>query len=126
MYPCSPLDKVAGNLKGAKSFDEVYLAGIEKHGGIPECDARCFASCYVETSHTMNFPASIIWEHFDLWNRVRRLVLKARRSRPDDAELPEIHLPDGALPPEDDSAGPAPELVQIRSPATSANGAPVS
>jgi MoaA/NifB/PqqE/SkfB family radical SAM enzyme len=126
MYPCSPLDKVAGNLKGAKSFDEVYLAGIEKHGGIPECDARCFASCYVETSHTMNFPASIIWEHFDLWNRVRRLVMKARRSRPDDAELPEIHLPDGALPPEDDSAGPAPELVQIRSPATNANGAPVS
>jgi MoaA/NifB/PqqE/SkfB family radical SAM enzyme len=120
-YPCSPLDKVAGNLLGAKSFDEVYQAGIAKHGPIPDCDARCFASCYVETSHTMNFPAAIIWEHFDLWNRVRRLVLRARRGRREDETLPEIELPVGALPPsleDEDAVGAAaqPDLIQIRLP----------
>jgi len=119
-YPCSPLDKVAGNLRGATSFEEVYQAGIAKHGPIPDCDARCFASCYVETSHTMNYPAAIIWEHFDLWNRVRRLVLRARRSRRDDETLPEIELPEGALPPSEDDGAPDPspasDLVAIRMP----------
>jgi len=123
MYPCSPLDKVAGNLRGAKTFDEVYNAGIATHGPIPDCDTRCFASCYIETSHTMNFPMSIIWEHFDLWNRVRRLVLKARRPHRDDTELPDIHLPDGALPPEEEADAGETDLIQIRSPAPAARSA---
>ena len=117
-YPCSPLDKVAGSLLDAKSFDEVFHAGIEQHGPIPDCDTRCFASCYIETSHTMNFPASIVWEHFDIWNRIRRLVLRARRPRKDDEELPDIHLPVGALPEETPEESEMGDLIQIRPPAT--------
>lgn len=82
-YPCSPLDKVAGSLVEAESFDGVFEQGIKKHGPIPDCDARCFASCYIETSHALTFPVSVVWENFALWNKIRRTF---RRRSPE--ELP--------------------------------------
>jgi MoaA/NifB/PqqE/SkfB family radical SAM enzyme len=116
-YPCSPLDKVAGNLIGAQSFAEVFQQGIDKHGPIPDCDTRCFASCYIEPSHAINVPSAIVWEHFDLWRALRRLVLRARLPKRTLEALPEVEIPDAALPPDLGDLGQedeGEELVQIR------------
>jgi hypothetical protein len=86
-YPCSPLDKVAGNLIGARSFDEVFAQGFARHGAIPDCDARCFASCYIETSHAMTFPLAVIWENFELLEKLRRLVRPPVVQRPPPAPV---------------------------------------
>lgn len=80
-YPCSPLNKVAGSLIGARSFKEVFASGFEKHGPIPKCDARCFASCYIETSYIMSFPFLMAWENFALWDHLRRLASPFKTKR---------------------------------------------
>lgn len=64
-YPCSPLGTTAGSLLDARSFAEVLEAGRAKHGPIPSCDARCFASCYIETSSCISVPLALFLEHAD-------------------------------------------------------------
>jgi MoaA/NifB/PqqE/SkfB family radical SAM enzyme len=74
VYPCSPLNRVAGSLLGAESFDAVLAEGIAAHGPVPTCDTRCFASCYIEPSHAIQFPATLIFEHLMLLHRLRRAL----------------------------------------------------
>src|SRR6185503_7058710 len=47
-YPCSPLNKVAGNLLKIGDYDEAMRLGARMHGPIPSCDARCHIACHTE------------------------------------------------------------------------------
>ncbi len=97
-YPCSPLDKVAGSLIGARSFNEVFAQGFAKHGAIPDCDARCFASCYIETSHAMTFPMAVIWENLELLEKLRRLIKPPVVRKPVPVRIPSTEAPaDGRI-----------------------------
>jgi MoaA/NifB/PqqE/SkfB family radical SAM enzyme len=69
VYPCTPLGKVAGNLIGARSFDEVLEQGIARHGRVPTCDTRCFAQCFIEISNAINSPGELLWENLRLITR---------------------------------------------------------
>lgn len=70
-YPCAPWGTVAGSLIGARSFDEVLAAGVRRHGGIPGCDARCFAQCYIESSHAIAHPLALLRDNAMLFYRSR-------------------------------------------------------
>jgi MoaA/NifB/PqqE/SkfB family radical SAM enzyme len=63
VYPCSPLNTIAGNLIRARSFDEVMAEGIKLHGPVPSCDTRCFAQCFIEISHAIEFPFQLLVEN---------------------------------------------------------------
>jgi MoaA/NifB/PqqE/SkfB family radical SAM enzyme len=62
-YPCAPLGTTARNLVGARSFSEVLAAGLAEHGPVPTCDARCFASCYIESSNLITRPVATLREY---------------------------------------------------------------
>ncbi len=62
-YPCSPWGTTAGSLVGARSFAGVLAEGIRRHGPIPPCDARCFAQCYIESSHAIDYPLELLREN---------------------------------------------------------------
>jgi organic radical activating enzyme len=75
-YPCSPCGTVAGNLVGASSFRETLAEGRRRHGPVPSCDARCFASCYIETSNAINAPLAMLRERvqFARHNRPKHIL----------------------------------------------------
>jgi MoaA/NifB/PqqE/SkfB family radical SAM enzyme len=72
IYPCLPLDKSAGSLVGAASLDAVIAEGVARHGGVPICDRRCFASCWVEPAFAIRFPLAVLHENLGLVHRLRR------------------------------------------------------
>lgn len=72
VYPCSPLGTVAGNLVGASSFDAVLAEGVRRHGAVPGCDTRCFAQCYIESSHSIEFPVQLLWDNLVLFYKTSR------------------------------------------------------
>ena len=70
-YPCAPCGTVAGNLVGARSFVETLAEGVRRHGSVPTCDARCFASCYIETSNAINAPLAMLREGLQFLRHTR-------------------------------------------------------
>jgi pyruvate-formate lyase-activating enzyme len=70
-YPCAPLGTVAGSLVGARSFDAVLAEGVRRHGPIPRCDTRCFAQCYIESSHAIEHPLALLRDNAMLFYRSR-------------------------------------------------------
>jgi MoaA/NifB/PqqE/SkfB family radical SAM enzyme len=79
-YPCAPLGHAAGNLVGARSFLEVLQAGRAALGPVPACDARCFASCYIETSACISAPLSAALEHIDIRTSLRHMAGRLGRT----------------------------------------------
>jgi MoaA/NifB/PqqE/SkfB family radical SAM enzyme len=77
-YPCSPLNKVAGNLVEIGDYDEVMRRGAELHGPIPECDARCHVACHTETSTAITHPQEGLAElaHFIFQRRNKSFNLR--------------------------------------------------
>jgi hypothetical protein len=73
-YPCPPLGKVAGSLRSGATFEALFTDGVRRHGPPPTCDARCFASCYVETSFAMSHPEMVVWENLELLPRLKRAI----------------------------------------------------
>jgi MoaA/NifB/PqqE/SkfB family radical SAM enzyme len=71
-YPCAPLGTIAGNLIGARSFSEILAAGLAAHGPVPACDARCFASCYIEPANFITAPAAMLGEYARAGRRTPR------------------------------------------------------
>jgi len=65
-YPCSPLNKVAGNLLKIGDYDEAMRLGARMHGPIPSCDARCHIACHTESSTAISHPQQGVVElaHF--------------------------------------------------------------
>ncbi len=70
-YPCSPRGTVAGNLVGARSFKKTLAEGLRRHGPVPSCDPRCFASCYIETSNAINAPLAMLRERVQFARHAR-------------------------------------------------------
>src|SRR5258708_14698920 len=56
MYPCAPLGTVAANLLETGSYEKALALGLQKHGPVPYCDARCHIGCYMETSTSLTHP----------------------------------------------------------------------
>jgi len=77
-YPCSPLGTIAGSLVGARSFDEVLAEGVRRHGPIPRCDARCFAQCYIESSHSIEYPLELLRDNAMLFYRAGARAVMGR------------------------------------------------
>lgn len=80
-YPCSPLNKIAGNLLEIGNYDEVVRRGVEMHGPIPSCDARCHIACHTESSMAISHPQQGLLElvHFIFQRRKKTFNLR----RPD-------------------------------------------
>jgi len=76
-YPCGT---VAGNLVGARSFKETLAEGLGRHGPVPSCDPRCFASCYIETSNAINAPLAILRERVQFARHARSARVVPRLS----------------------------------------------
>lgn len=77
-YPCAPIGTTAGGLVHARSFAATLEAGRAAHGPVPSCDARCFATCYIETSSSMGMPITMIREHVELGLRLDRIARPLR------------------------------------------------
>jgi MoaA/NifB/PqqE/SkfB family radical SAM enzyme len=73
MYPCGPLNKQAGNLIDTQDFDVAMQQGIEAHGPVPACDARCHLGCYMETSTSLTHPDEALVE-------AMRFLMPSRRA----------------------------------------------
>jgi hypothetical protein len=86
-YPCSPRGTVAGNLVGARSFAETLAEGMRRHGPVPSCDARCFASCYIETSNAINAPLAMLRERVRFDRHTRPDRIRPRLSESPRADL---------------------------------------
>lgn len=62
LYPCGPLQTVAGNLLEIGDYFKTVEVGIRKHGPIPHCDSRCHVGCYTEASLAIANPGAAIAE----------------------------------------------------------------
>jgi MoaA/NifB/PqqE/SkfB family radical SAM enzyme len=88
-YPCSPLNKVAGNLLEIGDYYQVMQLGEQKHGPIPQCDARCHVGCYTEGSTAIKHPEEGVAEIVRyLLSRWKKPPIVQRPARDPAASMP--------------------------------------
>lgn len=62
LYPCGPLQTIAGNLLEIGDYFKAIEIGMRKHGPIPHCDSRCHLACFMEASLAIVHPVEAIVE----------------------------------------------------------------
>jgi MoaA/NifB/PqqE/SkfB family radical SAM enzyme len=81
-YPCSPLNRVAGNLLEIGDYYKAIKLGEQKHGPIPQCDARCHVGCYTESSTLITHPEVGVGEIAGYLSRRKIETPRLRRPAP--------------------------------------------